>query len=812
MKKIAAFVFCIMILASNMSVLVHAATDIIALPADGTATADFDAENIETQDIYDYIEPFVTKYPKYIKKEVMGKDESGIYDINRYVLYNGKYFAYEKENYPHMFAWKCEDTVLYSVSVSPRIDDTLYTTQYIGNGWGTVTAVCNADESRTVLNSENEEFVFVRYAEGDVSATLLFYNIENGDSKTGKPLYDKNGNEAGAVVGNFYDGGVENITDADGIKYARKPMNDIDSFGEEPVTIVILANEHGMDFDPAEPAIICARVINKMCSGTGDEFIQFMRSIKAVFIPVANPWGFNTKKYSLKNVYGKTRSYCNYNMRNFHRNFDTKGWEYEGDGSADGSYELPADAMARNAYYGGSEIETQYLMNTLYGATMGFSIHCLPTTSSSQGRMVIQTPTSIASDEDYLNLKTSLRKTYSMILTNSVDCDPDSYGKATSYILANCKYGGAMFEMNRRVRYAQAMHVSKIMKADYAEMSGVVKLFASRVCLWPGSEHVYNKTNTVDPTCTEGGYSIYTCEKCGKTMQSDFTDALGHDYEEVIIPSTCSEVGYTTHTCTACGASYVDNETETIEHTWDNGIVTKESTTTEEGITTYTCTVCGATKEESIPLKHTIYFNTSGGSGDTEYVIATGQAYSEVMDKLPSASMTGMIFMGWYNDGKLLSADDIYDLEEDITFDAMFVPSVKLTNKKSMSINENMSAVRVNFKIGNEQNCFDKHVIEVGGLVGRSSSGDLTLDNDGNLITSTGQAKLTIFKSNSQIGNIKSVSGEVVFSIFLYNISDRDREYDFRGYAIYEDDYGNRRVVYTSAYKTISYNLLAGMM
>ena len=64
-----------------------------------------------------------------------------------------------------------------------------------------------------------------------------------------------------------------------------------------------------------------------------------------------------------------------------------------------------------------------------------------------------------------------------------------------------------------------------------------------------------------DPTCTERGYTTYTCA-CGDTYVADFVDETGHNYESVVTEPTETEQGYTTHTCSNCGDSYVDSYTD----------------------------------------------------------------------------------------------------------------------------------------------------------------------------------------------------------------------------------------------------------
>jgi len=55
------------------------------LPANTDPDSDFDADNTTAQDVYDYIDAIMAKYPQLLTKTVMGKDASNTYDVNRYV-------------------------------------------------------------------------------------------------------------------------------------------------------------------------------------------------------------------------------------------------------------------------------------------------------------------------------------------------------------------------------------------------------------------------------------------------------------------------------------------------------------------------------------------------------------------------------------------------------------------------------------------------------------------------------------------------------------------------------------------------------
>ena len=148
-------------------------------------------------------------------------------------------------------------------------------------------------------------------------------------------------------------------------------------------------------------------------------------------------------------------------------------------------------------------------------------------------------------------------------------------------------------------------------------------------------EHSYTETVT-PPTCTEQGYTTYTCP-CGDSFVDSYMDATGHsfgdwevttqatctaegeerrqcencdhyesreiektahNYESVVTPPTEEERGYTTHACTACGHSYVDSYTDPLGHTHSYEAEVTAPTCTEQGYTTHTC-ACGDTYVDS---------------------------------------------------------------------------------------------------------------------------------------------------------------------------------------------------------------------
>ena len=142
--------------------------------------------------------------------------------------------------------------------------------------------------------------------------------------------------------------------------------------------------------------------------------------------------------------------------------------------------------------------------------------------------------------------------------------------------------------------------------------------------------HSYDAVITL-PTCTEEGFTTYSCSICGDSYTGDPQPATGHSYDTVVTTPTCTEDGFTTHTCAACGDSYVDAVIP-AGHVYDEGTVTDPGCITE-GYTTFTCTVCGSSYRDQYtdPTGH-IYENifteaTCTENGYTTYLCICGESY-----------------------------------------------------------------------------------------------------------------------------------------------------------------------------------------
>ena len=108
-------------------------------------------------------------------------------------------------------------------------------------------------------------------------------------------------------------------------------------------------------------------------------------------------------------------------------------------------------------------------------------------------------------------------------------------------------------------------------------------------------------------TCTEPRL----CTRCGAVLEK----ALGHDYKSEVTAPTCTEMGYTINTCSRCGDTNKSNYTEPTGHKPGDWIIDKEPTTDSEGSKHKECTVCGE-KLETQPIEKIYNSATTDSKGE----------------------------------------------------------------------------------------------------------------------------------------------------------------------------------------------------
>ena len=173
------------------------------------------------------------------------------------------------------------------------------------------------------------------------------------------------------------------------------------------------------------------------------------------------------------------------------------------------------------------------------------------------------------------------------------------------------------------------------------------------------SEHTLEVTTVVAPTCTEQGYTVYTCTACGETVKADFVPANGHSYEESVVAPTCEKDGYTNHVCSVCGDSYRDNYVDAAGHQYT--LTVTAPTCTAAGYATHLCSVCGHSYVDSIvpatghSYEDTVTAPTCTAAGYTTHtcsvcgdsyidtiVPATGHDYVWQITRVPTCTAEGV--------------------------------------------------------------------------------------------------------------------------------------------------------------------------
>ena len=111
-----------------------------------------------------------------------------------------------------------------------------------------------------------------------------------------------------------------------------------------------------------------------------------------------------------------------------------------------------------------------------------------------------------------------------------------------------------------------------------------------------------NGVVTTAPAETTPGVRTFTCTVCDQTRTEAIPATGAHDYRfTTTVAPTCTDGGYDLYTCSGCGATERRNLTDAAGHKWDGCTVTTAPTETTPGVRTFTCTVCSQTRTEAIP-------------------------------------------------------------------------------------------------------------------------------------------------------------------------------------------------------------------
>ena len=115
----------------------------------------------------------------------------------------------------------------------------------------------------------------------------------------------------------------------------------------------------------------------------------------------------------------------------------------------------------------------------------------------------------------------------------------------------------------------------------------------------PAAGHSFGKwTVSKEASCTEKGTETRKCSACGETQSRDI-EAKGHSYVKTVVAPTCTEDGYTLYTCGRCGDSYRENPVKASGHSYvKDASKSAPATCVSDGEDVLVCGACGAEKRE----------------------------------------------------------------------------------------------------------------------------------------------------------------------------------------------------------------------
>ncbi len=137
-------------------------------------------------------------------------------------------------------------------------------------------------------------------------------------------------------------------------------------------------------------------------------------------------------------------------------------------------------------------------------------------------------------------------------------------------------------------------------------------------CIANGHNEI--KGETVAPTCTENGYTVYTCSRCGNIRFGDLVYTAGHEYSDSVYTAPgCTTAGSNVFTCTVEGCGYVNTLVIPAEHAWEMDYEESIASSCQKtGVDVYKCSDCGVVKKEIVPASE---YNHNYGEFDSEAII-----------------------------------------------------------------------------------------------------------------------------------------------------------------------------------------------
>ncbi len=166
--------------------------------------------------------------------------------------------------------------------------------------------------------------------------------------------------------------------------------------------------------------------------------------------------------------------------------------------------------------------------------------------------------------------------------------------------------------------YIKASHTYSSEPTSTTEATCLAKATKTYTCTYSGCDASYtdeigelaDHTLGAAATCT----TDQSCSVCGYIAN----ERTGHSYSSAVTNPTCTEAGYTTYTCTntGCSHSYTSDTVTALGHSY-TGVITTAATATTKGVMTYTCSTCNDSYAVAIPATGTTVSSGSSTSSSS---------------------------------------------------------------------------------------------------------------------------------------------------------------------------------------------------
>lgn len=197
---------------------------------------------------------------------------------------------------------------------------------------------------------------------------------------------------------------------------------------------------------------------------------------------------------------------------------------------------------------------------------------------------------------------------------------------------------------------------------------------------------------------------VFVCASCGEKHK--------HIYKETITQPTCTQRGYSTFTC-ECGKSYVDKYVEKTAHNYRESITTTASCT-QSGTKKYTCSNCGDYYTKSYSLREYSMYDIDQYADKSVGAITTYDKNGNILLKEIGFvySSDGKIITNYYViDGafsaKIYINGTTYNIQSVLAYDKTIGLIVLKTNATGLTplkiCNNNHSVGSTVYTVGNEQ-------------------------------------------------------------------------------------------------------------